>query len=400
MTEERFTEELQRRAEDVRGSLSLTDVRTTAHSIRRRRAAATGAVAAIVAAAIIVPATLIGGAERTAPEPAPAPPSETAAPSETTAPSGPSAPASSVLSDGLLTRPDGTVTPLDLDTANLQQFGVLADGRVVAATSEPYAVLVYGADGQLDRQYAVASNAITMSADDTLVAWLDANFRVTVLESGVDGPTTFAGGIPMPGESPGSIDAVLGSGCATGGCRVLGGDYVTTTTQVTLEDSSDIATSEPLRIESTDPSSTGDDDVWAVSFPPGQNEQFGCSGLYDPAAGEVVARNCDVSVTEFSPDGSLLTSARGDNAMAGSVQVLDRDLEVVLDYTPESGSVVKTYGWADANHLWVAVSTLEKQAFWFLRRVPVDATGGEVVEVVEGAPGPNPEEASLFAISD
>jgi hypothetical protein len=48
----------------------------------------------------------------------------------------------------------------------------------------------------------------------------------------------------------------------------------------------------------------------------------------------------------------------------------------------------------------VAVSTLEKQAFWFLRRVPVDATGGEVVEVVEGAPGPNPEEASLFAISD
>ena len=55
-----------------------------------------------------------------------------------------------------------------------------------------------------------------------------------MLESGVTEPTTFEWGIPMPGEASGSIDAVYGSDCANDGCTVLGGDFTTTTTTLSL----------------------------------------------------------------------------------------------------------------------------------------------------------------------
>ena len=94
-----------------------------------------------------------------------------------------------------------------------------------------------------------------MSADDTLAAWIDENSRVVVLESGVTEPTTFDWGIPMPGEAVGSIDAVYGSDCANDGCTVLGGDFTTTTTKLSLrsEPGIDLGTSEPLRVTDVEP---------------------------------------------------------------------------------------------------------------------------------------------------
>lgn len=386
MTEETFTRELRRRAEHVHGApLTLDDVRGRARSIRRRRQALAGtAAAAVVAAVIVVPSVLavLAGQGDGAPEPLPSPP-----------PVAPSTPASSVLYDGVLTHPDGTVVPLDVDTDGLQQLGVLADGRIVVASSEPYGVQVYSPDGELESTHEVALNMITMSADDTLVAWLDGSSRATVLESGVAEPTVL-GKVAKVAGSPGIIDAVLGSRCADGGCTVLAGDYVTTTTEVTVDGSTDLVTGEPLRVAELSP----DGERWAVSFPPAENEQFGCTGLYDPVAAAVVTRSCDATLTSFSPDGRLLTSARGDNGMAGSVDVLDENLEVVLGYRGQDGSVVKTFGWADAEHLLVVVAGIEAEPAWSLLRVPVD--GGDPEVVVGPVSGPNPELSSLFALSD
>ena len=271
MSEQTFVRELERRAEDVQPRhFGFEDVRTTAYRIRRRRRiAASAAAAAVVAAVLLVPG-MIGGSER-AEEPEPVPKPTT----------GLTPPGVSVLHDGVLTRPDGSTTPLDVDTADVQQLGVLTDGRVVVAVSNSRIVRVYGPDGTLESKHDVALNQITMSADDTLAAWVDDNSRVVILESGVAEPTTFEWGIPMPGEASGSIDAVYGSDCANDGCTVLGGDFATTTTTLSQrsEPGVDLETSEPLRVAAVSP----DGEQWAVTFPPGDGEQFGCSGIYFPA---------------------------------------------------------------------------------------------------------------------
>ena len=241
-------------------------------------------------------------------------------------------------------------------------------------------------------------NQITMSADDTLAAWIDENSRVVVLESGVAEPTTFEWGIPMPGEAFGSIDAVYGSDCANDGCTVLGGDFTTTTTKLSLrsEPGIDLGASEPLRVAAVSP----DGEQWAVTFPPGENEQFGCSGVYSPAADLVIAETSDTTFWQFSPDGTQLTGARGDNNMWGSVEVIQwgEGVDPVLTYEPDDGFIVKDWGWADTEHLLVVVAGLDNPSEWSLLRVPTD--GGDPETVVGPVDGPNPERASAFLLSD
>ena len=253
MTEETFTRELERRADDVQGApLTLADVRGKARSIQRRRRAAAAAVAAVVTAAILVPVALTRGGDGEGPDPAPSP---TPSPSVVE----PSRSDTSVLRDGVLTGPDGSTTPLDLETADVQQYGVLTDGRVVVAMSSiddgPRIIRVYGADGELDAEHEVALNEITMSADDSLVGWVgldsELNGQFVVLETGVTEPTVFDWGVPMPGESFGHIDALYGSDCANNGCTLLAGDFATTTSVITntSEPAADLGASEPLRSE-------------------------------------------------------------------------------------------------------------------------------------------------------
>lgn len=98
---------------------------------------------------------------------------------------------------------------------------------------------------------------------------------------------------------------------------------------------------------------------WAVQFPPADGEQFGCSGIYDPATGTVLARSCDVTVWSFSPDGQLVTSARGDNAQWGSLEVLDLDLKPVSTFEPPEGMSITGWGWQDPTHLLVTTSGTE-----------------------------------------
>jgi hypothetical protein len=370
MTDE-VVRELHHRADALYDApLTLDDVRDRARGIRRRRrVAAAASVAAAVAIAVVVPTILAASPDRAdGPQPAPPPPSQSAH--------------TAVLHDGEVTLPDGSTVEVDLDNRDVTQLGLLTDGRIVAAMSRPYAVRVYAADGTLDAEYPVQSNAIRMSPTDDLVAWVDDTFRVQVLESGAAEPVELRG-IPMPGESVGSIDAVLGSDCAHGGCRILGGDYTTTTTESSQDSSTELTTSEPLRITDVSP----DGGTWAVVFPPAEGRQYGCVGLYEPAADEVTARSCNASALEFSPDGRHLLSGYYENNMAGSVSVLDRELRVVRDIDP-GRRVISRAAWSDANHVLAVVAGLDDNR-WSLVRYSLD--GGDPETVAGPVAGRNPE---------
>ncbi len=265
----------------------------------------------------------------------------------------------------------------------------------MVAASNSRIVRVYRADGSLESEHQVAINQVTMSADDTLAAWIDDTYRVVVLESGVAEPTTFDWGIPMPGEAVGSIDAVYGSDCAHDGCTVLGGDFATTTTMLRerSEPGTDLATSRPLRVSDVSP----DGDRWAVSFPPGDDEQYGCSAIYEVDAEAARNTNCDTSGLRFSPDGRHLLGMRGDNRMFGQVEVYDEGLQETFVYDPGKGVAVSGAAWDDDSHLLVVTATLDQRPRWSLLRVPID---GSAPEVVQGpVAGPNPEFSAAFLLA-
>ncbi|MEP9361945.1 hypothetical protein ABLE68_03195 [Nocardioides sp. CN2-186] len=382
MTDEtRLTDELTRRAERVHAApLSFESVRGRAQTIRRRRraAAATG-VAAAVAAVVLLPAVLSGGSDRSAPDPAPP---------------APAPPGSSVLHDGVVTLPDGSTVPVDVDNADVSQMGVLTDGRIVLALAQPQSIRVYGADGSLDDTYPAFANEITVSADDGAVAWVAKDRTVRVLTSGTAEPATLPG-IPLQNQTSGNIDAVLDAE------HLLVGDGSTTNGLLTSTGIEDLRTSEDLRVQDVSP----DGDLWAVSYAAPEDPQFGCSGLYDPGAQTMVARSCDTSGLRFSPDGQHLLGMRGDNNMYGEVSTFDLDLEQVGTFTPTGKTaVVSRAGWADATHLLVGVTD------WKLGLADVDTNpwslvrvglGGEDPEVVtpEG-PGRNPEFVAEFVVSE
>ncbi|GAW51563.1 MULTISPECIES: hypothetical protein [unclassified Nocardioides] len=367
--------ELSRRAEDVLAPpLSFESVRGRADAIRRRRRGGAAAVAAVVALAVIVPTVLSGGSGGSdGIEPAPAPPT---------------APGSSVLHDGTLTLPDGETVPVDVDNADVSQVGVLTDGRIVVAMMDPTAVRVYGPDGSLEEQYPVETNAITMSAADDAVAWVAEDLSVRVLASGVAEPATLPG-IPMPGQASGGIDAVLDPQ------HLLVGDHTTTTGLLTADGVADLTTSEPFRVIDVSPGG----DLWSVAFVPTvDHEQYGCSGLYDPEADEVVAQRCDTPGLRFSPDGKHLLSLAGDNNMYGEATTFDLDLQPAGTFAPEGETVVVSRaGWADPTHLVVGVTDWQTGR-WSLVRVGLDGSDPEVV-VPEG-PGRNPETIAEFVVSE
>ena len=346
--------------------LTVDDVRGRARSIRRRRlATAATAVAAAVAVVLVVPAALSGSLDRAdGPQPAPPAPSHSAH--------------TAVLHDGEVTMPDGRAVGVAVDTRNVQQLGVLTDGRIVMAMTKPYAVRVFSSDGTLLSTYRVAANVITMSARDDAVAWVADDLTVRVLESGAAAPTELPG-IPMPGESAGSIDAVLDPQ------HLLVGDHTTTSGELTPDGVRDLHTSEPLRVSDVSP----DGRLWAVSFMASGGHDLGCAGLYDPDTDEVVARSCKVYDLTFAPDGAHLLGGYYENNMVSDVSVLDRDLKAVGGFAPEGRTAaVSRVAWADATHL-VAGVTDVKANTWSLERVGLE---GGSPEIVDGpASGGDPE---------
>ncbi|MDF1604008.1 hypothetical protein [Nocardioides sp. YIM 152315] len=374
MTEETFVRELERRADDVHGvPLSFHTVRGRAHRIRRRRrAAAAVGVAAAVAAVVMVPAALTGGGSDKAPEPAPVP-------TDT--------PGASVLHDGVVTLPDGQTVPLDVDNADVSQLVVLTDGRIVLAMMQPSPIRVYAPDGTLEARYPAQSNAITASAQDDAVAWVAKDFTVRVLSSGVAEPAELPG-IPMPGESPGSIDAVIDAE------HLLVGDWNTTTGELTPQGYEELTTGEPFRVSDVSP----DGELWAVQYADDADPQFGCSGLYDPDPAQMVARGCGTANLRFSPDGQHLFGLAGDNNMWGIGATYDLDLQEVGRYeSAGNGDVLSRAAWADATHLLVA-RTNWKTSRWSLERVGL--AWGDAAVVVPEEPGRNPEIVQEFLLSE
>jgi hypothetical protein len=374
MTQETFERELSRRADAVHGApLSFEDVRGRAVSIRRRRrAAVAGGIAAAVALVVLVPTLLSGGTgpKSEAPDPAPPTPGHTA-----------------VLHDGTLTRPDGATVALDVDNADVGELGVLTDGRIVVAMSGRPEVRVYAPDGTLQEEYAVQSNSITMSAGDDAVAWIGEDFRSRVLVSGAAEPLAMDG-VPMPGESPGSIDAVLD------GPRLLVGDWNTTGYSVTADGREELTTSEPLRI--TDVNADGS--IWAVQYQDAADPQFGCVGLYDPEAAAMLARSCESSGLRFSPDGQHLLGMRGDNNMSGDATVFDLDLVPVWHWeSAGEGDVISRAAWDDAGNLLVAWTNW-RTGRWSVERVDIGSK--DVETVVPDEPGRNPEMVAEFVLSE
>ncbi|QWF23440.1 hypothetical protein KM427_06890 [Nocardioides sp. LMS-CY] len=374
MTEETFVRELERHADDVHGvPLTLETVRGRARQIRRRRrtAAAVG-VAAAVAAVVLVPAALTGGGSERAPEPAPPL----------------TAPGSSVLHDGVVTKPDGETVRLDVDNADVTQLGVLTDGRIVLAVQRPSQVRVYAADGSLDATYPVRQNVFSMSPRDDAAAWVAKDLTVRVLASGTTEPATWARIPRLPGTD-GNISAVIDPG------HLLVDDGTATSVEMTSAGESALTTPEPFRVVDVSP----DRKLWAVSFvPDADHEQFGCSGLYEPETGTVVARSCDVGYLEFAPDGQHLMALRGDNNMFGEASTYDLDLQEIGRYASAGkGDVISRAAWADATHLVVA-RTDWKTSTWSLERV--DLTWDDPEVVVPEAPGRNPESVQEFVLSE
>lgn len=377
--EERLSRSLDQQATALHDApFTLDDVRGRARGIQRRRRGVAAGVVAVVAAIAVPVALLAGpGSDRTeGVDPAPRP---------TTA-------AASVLHAGQLTLPDGRTVDVDLPS-NVTQVGVLGDGRIVApVNSGGGRIRVLSPQGEWIDDYPVMDTMLTMGVDDQAVAWIDPDYRVQVLESGVDEPVTFPG-VPMPGEAVGSIDAVLGSDCAAGGCTVLAGDHEVTTHRITLDGATPLETAEPFRVRDVSP----DGRTWAVTLARDvDREQFGCAALYDVEAGAVTARNCDTTLIGFSLDGRHVTATRSDGGpFLGEPSILDLGLREVGRVSHPDG-VVSSLGWEDAEHLLVSVADWDGAA-WSLLRVNLDGTTDAVLE--GPAAGELPEIAPEYLIT-
>ena len=372
MTEETFVRELERRADNVHGMpLTFETVRGRAVRIRRRRRAAVGIATAVVVAAVVAPFALGGGADQSAPDPAPAPPV---------------APGTSVLHERVLTLPDGETVDLPVDNADVSELGVLTDGRVVVTLRDSSTIRVYGPDGVVQADYPSAYASITMSAADDAVAWVDEDLRIQVLASGAAEPEVLDG-IPMPGEAAGVIDAVLDAG------HLLVGDGTTTTGTLTTEGYTELATPEPFRVADVSP----DGALWAVTTLPDETQQYGCTGLYDPEAREILTRSCDVYPLAFSPDGALLLSGFYENNMVGDVSIVDLDLRTVATIDPGGATTaVSRLGWSDSDHVLAGLANWQTSD-WTLTRFGTD--GGS--EVLAGrSSGLDPEMAAEYVMSE
>lgn len=377
MTEESFVRELERRADHAfdgthGAPITFEAVRSKAHGIRRRRrAAAAAGIAAAVALVALVP-TALGGSDRPGPK--------GVDPATTTG-------HGSVLHDRTLTLPDGSAVPLDIGNAQVQQIGVLTDGRTLVATSQPNRIRLFGADGALDADYSIGASLIRMSPDNDAAAWMEGDGSVMVLASDSPDPVEL-GAVEVQDPFYPMIDAVVDAE------HVLVGDGNTTTTEVTPDGIRPLTASEPLRVTDVSP----DGELWAVRYDDDADPQFGCVGLYDPEAARMVARNCETANLTFSPDGQHLLGARGDNAMLGDATVFDRDLGVVGRWESAGrGDVLKGVEWQDAEHLLVA-ETNWKDSSWALARVDLTWSEREVLDTV--ANGGNPEMMSEFLLSE
>ncbi len=150
--------------------------------------------------------------------------------------------------------------------------------------------------------------------------------------------------ISSPSEVLVLVNAVIGTDCANGGCRVLVSKDNVTTTEVTADGVRDLPTSRTISVSDVSPGG----ELWAVSFAVGDGGQYGCVGLVD--------------------------------GTTGKVSVLDQDLCPVGTHKPANGKVISMATWADDTHVLAVVVGLQDNR-WTVVRVGL---GGQDPEVIAG----------------
>ncbi len=339
--------ELRERSTTIGGHpIGLDDVRGRARSIRRRRNAARGTVAAVVLA-IAVPLGLTSTDLIDTTQPAPPATTGTVQPT----PEGPK-PAP---------RPDGsfplTVQDLPRGAAAGIPYIVGRDNQLVTTGAtldlpEPYSMITpynggwlaigstqYPGDViMLDENFEVTNTQpaagglqLAVSADGSRVAYAvrESNNKVTLVNAPTDGTDVVSWMIDVPGRE--SLDPV---------------GFLDNDTVVYASDVADVmgiartgGTLTPveglLRIDDAS-EATG-----MISGLVSYGDDGGCSGVMDPASGELLWQSCDHSNLRFSPDGQLVVAAASyfDGPGSPTLTILDASTgQEVAHFAQEPGA--------------------------------------------------------------
>jgi hypothetical protein len=372
--------------------LSLDDVSSRAHRIRRNRMVAAG-VGIAAAVAIIVPAGMMAGGafQRSAdPDYASGSASPTTSTSPTPAPTTdfdvadlPTGPAPALAwADGLtIHRADGTtVTARGVD--RIDQLAPMGDGWVIATQDGAgnLQVVRLSADGTAGDRYPLDGHLAT-SPEGQVVAWASPTGEVTVIQSG--GAETFTMP-PITAAGPYSAIAVSSEDCKEGrtteaGCSV----YVNT---VGARSQAWVSTSHGF----ADRVGGGIRSTTAVhGFLAGiteyHNDMTTCSQLQD-APGVVRWETCDFRLVGFAPNSEHLVAVGsiGDGFGDGELAILDAGGNPLVHLVSTQASFTSSMDqvWEDDTHV---LTVTYQDGRWAVVRIGLDGSMEYAVAPVQGS---------------
>ncbi len=344
--------ELRERSTAIGGHpIGLDDVRGRARTIRRRRNAVRGAVAAVVLA-VAVPVGLTATDLIDSTQPSPAPPASTGSvqpsPSPTTR-------AGATFALTLDQDPTQTVSGVSYirfddrllvtgnDTLDLPQgYAMLTrlDGGWLAVGTEQSPEDVVYLDGNLDgfleeRRTETGGTTLAVSADRSRVAFTEqrAPGQVTLVNApAAGGPVvTWTFTVNNPDEAIEPVGFLDND-------RVVYQDQLGNEMGITHN-----VEGGPVPIEGFLRLDDASEANGLVSGLVSYGNDGGCSGVMDPDTGELLWKSCDHSGLEFSPDGRHVTALASyfDGPGSSSVSVLDaRTGEPVVTFAGEGRTVV------------------------------------------------------------
>lgn len=370
-----LTQELHHRSAGVGGHpIDMDDVRGRARTIRRRRNAVRGVVAAMVAA-VAVPAGLsLTDSLSSTGSVAPPVSSETVAPSPDAPtpqpagtfpltirdlPRGEAPGLSYVLNEG-----DQLVTPrgsFDLQESYSMMTPYAGGWLAIGSSRHPGDVIMLDADLEVTHTDPAGGYEIAVSQDGSHVAYTvrEGNDRILLVNAPTDGTDVVTWTIDVPrGES---LDPV---------------GFLDDDTVVYNSDTADVmgiartgGTLTPIEgLRRIDDASEATGLVSGlVSFDDATSS--GCSGVMDPESGDLLWQSCDHSLLRFSPDGRFVVAAPSyyDGPGPSSLSVLDASTgEPLVEFSPERGGRtvvgVAQSAWEDADTVLALVSEGEDQA--------------------------------------
>ena len=395
--EDQVHDALHRTADPLqRAPFTVTDVRTRARRIQRRRAAVAGAaVAAVLAIAIPVGASMVGPTPRSEVPPVTQPPAPRI--TETVRIDPLSAPVGGELSLPLIDVDEQSLV-INGETVDLprryDQLTPYADGWIGITFVDPedegaVGVQVLGPDFEVLDEAAPTSH-LAVSTDGSRIAWAEHDGeRWTVVERDRDGtreerrtslpPGSADARVRPVGFLPGDALLVGTTDPATGqeSALVVGPDGSTSPLPASLRVGS---SSEVTGLVSVQTRFTGDGSCWQV-------RDAGTGGTE-------VWRTCDYSVLGFSPDGRHVLGFTDYLTAGGSptLAVLDAATgERVVDFEVAGArtgvvAINPEVAWEDDGTVVATLVTGERQ---YVVRLGLDGTvervGGEGLDVAPGA---------------